>query len=142
MVCDTFLVNAVLALLNMNCDPILGFSLLHRLSVARLHHCRFAGLLGVNSSDRLSKEQAYMYIVFCAGLKRNPNGTSLEEVQVPFDMDQISDFIPGMASQWSAISYKLSLRTEVNQWISRQERNDEKCQIIINAAIDQQKLTS
>lgn len=99
----------------------------------------------MNSSDRLYKEQAYVYIDFCAGLKRNPNGTnsvSLAEVQVPFDMEHISDFLPDMASQWSAIGYKLSLRTEVSQWISRQERNDEKCGIIINAAIDQRKLIS
>ena len=57
-------------------------------------------------------------------------------------MDRIADFIPDMAPQWSMIGCKLSLTNEVNEWLSRQETDTRKCQIIINAAIEQQKLTS
>ena len=56
-------------------------------------------------------------------------------------MDRIADFIPDMAPQWSMIGCKLSLTAEVNEWISRQESNAQKCYNIINAAIQQQKLT-
>ena len=52
-------------------------------------------------------------------------------------MDRIADFIPDMAPQWSMIGYKLSLTVEVEEWMS----NTRKCSNIINAAIQQQKLT-
>ena len=63
-------------------------------------------------------------------------------MRVPFNMRHVADFIPKMAHKWSAIGHKLSLTTEVNEWIHRQEPNAEKCQIIISAAIEQQELTS
>ena len=87
----------------------------------------------------------YSYVhCICTGLQRGANGTKSVtplEVHEPFEMDRIADFIPDMAPQLSKIGYKLSLRSEVNQWKSRQESNAEKCQTIIDAAIEQQKLT-
>lgn len=83
----------------------------------------------------------YSYVhCICTGLQRDANGTksaTLLEVHERFAMDCIADFIPDMASQWSMIGCKLSLTDEVEEWMP----NTRKCHIIINAAIEQQKLT-
>ena len=83
----------------------------------------------------------YSYVhCICTGLQRGANGTksaTLLKVDEPFAMDRIADFIPDMAPQWSMIGCKLSLTDEVEEWMP----NTRKCHIIINAAIQQEKLT-
>jgi len=60
---------------------------------------------------------------------------------MPVNMCNVADFIPEMASCWSMIGYKLDVHNDVSCLENRQEGDMQKCQKILSAAIEQEKLS-
>ena len=61
---------------------------------------------------------------------------------VPFNIEDVTDYVDSMSSKWARLGYKLGVFSKVTTLRNRQESDEDKCLQIIESAVEEGKLKS